>query len=232
METLAKSLLNIHILAGSISLFLFWIPAFSRKGGKTHNLAGHYYVVCMWLVVVTAMILSVINLVEEDYFMAGFLGYLSILTSAPLWYARAILKNKKRISNTYYYTFRALYWVIFLFALSLIVWSVVLEVQGPAVLMLIFGILGLTSFGNAAANYQQLTRRSNWIVTHLRGMFTTGIAAYTAFFAFGGRRFLGDILTDHWMVIPWVLPTIIGTLAIRYFTRKYTVARTQNLKVL
>jgi hypothetical protein len=37
---------------------LFWIPAIARKGGKTHILAGWFYVACMSMVVVTAFALS------------------------------------------------------------------------------------------------------------------------------------------------------------------------------
>ncbi|MDH3711027.1 MAG: hypothetical protein OER04_14125 [Cyclobacteriaceae bacterium] len=222
METSTNFILYLHIAAGSISLVLFWLPVINKKGGKAHSNIGKAYVMAMWIVVFTALALSIKNLFIQNYIAAAFLGFLSVLTSAPLWYAKAILNHKKEISRSYFNRFKALHTVIFFMATGLVIWSVLLKVQDNAILLLIFGILGMTSFGDAFSNYHKIRARETWIVTHLRGMLSTGIAAYTAFFAFGGRQFLGNILTDQWMVIPWVLPSIIGVLGIRYWTKKFT----------
>ena len=97
MEALDKIILFIHIAIGSISLLIFWIPVFTKKGGKLHNKAGKLYVYTMWIVVITAAFLSIINLLQKDYITAAFLGFLTLLTGHPLWYAVAILKHKKQI---------------------------------------------------------------------------------------------------------------------------------------
>ncbi len=222
MESIIKSLLFIHISAGAISLVLFWLPVITKKGGKLHNRMGKAYVMAMWVVVGSAFLLSVKNLIIQNYLAAAFLGFLSVLTSAPLWYAKAILNYKKEIDIDYFKRFKVLHTVIFFMAAALVVWSIALKVQGSAILLLIFGILGLTSFPEAFSNYDTIRTREKWIVTHLRGMLSTGIAAYTAFFAFGGRQFFGNLLTDQWMIIPWVLPSIIGAFGIRYWRKKYT----------
>lgn len=227
MEIIIKPLLLIHVLCGSISLVLFWLPVVTKKGGRIHNGIGRIYVVTMWVVVVSAFILSVANLLSGDYIAAAFLGFLSILTSAPLWYAKAILNNKKKITLNYFRKFKTLHLIIFFAGLSLVVWSLVLRIQGGAVLLLIFGILGVSNYFNAFASYAKIQAQQNWIITHLRGMLTTGIAAYTAFFAFGGRQLFGNIFSEQWIAIPWVLPTIIGTIGIRYWTNRYTRKKTQ-----
>ena len=87
--------------------------------------------------------------------------------------------------------------------------------------MLFFGILGLSAAGTILKDYKNPPKESNWFLTHLTGMLISGIAAYTAFFAFGGRSLFGHILTGHWMIIPWVAPTIIGVIAIKILKRKY-----------
>lgn len=222
METISNSLLFIHVGAGSISLVLFWLPIITKKGGRAHITIGKAYVIAMWIVVITAFLLSVKNILIQNYIAAAFLGFLSILTSAPLWYAKAILNHKKEMSRAYFNQFKVLHTVIFVMATGLVIWSILLKVQGAAILLLVFGILGMTSFNDAFSDYQKIRTREKWIVTHLRGMLSTGIAAYTAFFAFGGRQFFGDILTDQWMVIPWVLPAIIGAFGIRYWRKRYT----------
>jgi hypothetical protein len=58
---------------------------------------------------------------------------------------------------------------------------------------------------------------------HIRGTIISGIAAHTAFFAFGGRRLLVDILgmDTSLMFIPWVMPTLLGVIYAKYMRRKY-----------
>jgi hypothetical protein len=64
-------------------------------------------------------------------------------------------------------------------------------------------------------------RKANLIKAHLGAVIGSGIGAYTAFFAFGGARFLGEVLTGQWQIVPWVLPTLIGFAAIRLWSRQY-----------
>ncbi|MEJ2159038.1 MAG: hypothetical protein P8X53_00945 [Chromatiales bacterium] len=37
----------------------------------------------------------------------------------------------------------------------------------------------------------------------------------------GGSRLLADALTGQWQVVPWVLPSIIGTISISRLHRPY-----------
>ena len=46
----------IHIIVGTIGLILFWIPVFSRKGGKLHRATGVWYVRCVVVVTISALI--------------------------------------------------------------------------------------------------------------------------------------------------------------------------------
>jgi hypothetical protein len=222
MDLITKTLLFIHVATGGVSLVLFWLPVVTKKGGKIHNRIGILHVYAIWVVVITAFLLSVKNLMVGNYTAAGFLGFLTILTSAPLWYAKAILKHKKGITKAYFYGFKVLHTLIFVSGAGLVLWAILLKVQGAAILMLVFGILGLTAFPDAFSSFENIQSKEKWVITHLRGMLSTGIAAYTAFFAFGGRQFFEHILTDQWMVIPWVLPSIIGAFGIRYWRSRYT----------
>ncbi len=52
-------------------------------------------------------------------------------------------------------------------------------------------------------------------------MIVSGIAAYTAFFAFGARNYMASLLSDDWQILPWVLPTILGVIAIRVLLPRY-----------
>ena len=90
MEVLSKSLLAIHIFCGFCSIVLFWIPIFVKKGGNIHVKIGKAYVFLMWIVVLTAAILSIKNIIIGAYIMAAFLGFLSLITANPLWYGIAV----------------------------------------------------------------------------------------------------------------------------------------------
>ncbi len=222
METVSKALLSIHIFAGAVSLILFWLPIFTRKGGKAHRQIGKIYVLLMWIVVVTSAILSIKNVIIGYYEPAAFLGFIAIITASPLWYGIAALKQKRGVSANYIRTHLIFAWAQLVFGILLIIYG--LQIEGMGVLMLIFGILGSVNGGQALRSYyQQKKLEVDGYELHFSGMIISGIAAYTAFAAFGGRQFFSDILTGYWMVLPWVLPTIIGVAIIEYMKRQRLV---------
>jgi len=220
MEFLDKLLLIIHISAGFTSLGIFWVPVFTKKGSKLHNRAGRYYTYAMWVVVSTAAILSIINLIQGDVITAAFLGFLTILTGHPLWYAVAILKYKKDIPADLIRIRKIIVGLLVSGAAGLVLWSILLKLQGPSILLLIFGILGLTQLPILIRSTTKLQDNGNWIAAHINGMISSGIAAYTAFFAFGGSTFFEGLFTGPLIAIPWSLPSIIGSICISWQLRK------------
>lgn len=220
MESLSKILLSVHIFCGFCSIILFWVPIFTKKGGRAHVLVGKAYVYLMWVVVVSAFILSIENLLQAKYISATFLGFLTVLTSGPLWYGIAILKNKKTLSPFYKKTLFTHRMITVIFGAILLVYGIALKAQDFGILMIIFGILGLSGIGDIIKETKNPARQTNWLKEHYSGMIISGIAAYTAFAAFGGRALLGHIFTGNWMIVPWVGPTVIGIIIIRYMDRK------------
>ena len=55
-------------------------------------------------------------------------------------------------------------------------------------------------------------------------MIGSGIAAHTAFGAFGLRRLFPELETSSWAFIPWIAPSVVGTIAIVWLTRHYRQA--------
>jgi len=221
MDQLDKIILYIHIAFGALSLIVFWIPVLVKKGGDVHIKAGKIYVFTMWVVVITAIILSFINLYQGFYIMAAFLGFLSVITGHPLWYGMVILKHKKEVTPEVQRINTILNWILFAGGAGLAIWSIILKVEGQAILLLIFGIIGMSS---AFPLLFKAKKTKNWLAEHIEGLLGTGIAAYTAFFAFGGSRLLGHIFTDQLIIIPWILPTIIGVFGIKYYKKKLNLS--------
>ncbi|MEL7533075.1 MAG: hypothetical protein AAFN10_17290, partial [Bacteroidota bacterium] len=222
METVFNILLGLHITAGAISLILFWIPVFVKKGKGLHAKVGRFYVYAMWAVVGSAAVLCVLNIFRDRLIMAAFLGVITVLTAHPLWYAIAILKYKREVPVRIINIRRALSWVLFLGSVGITIWSIQLQLQGAAILLLIFGIIGIISSRPAFISVAKAQASANWLLDHLDGMIGTGIAAYTAFLAFGARSMMADLFSEQLMVIPWVLPTIVGTIIIRVMKNRYS----------
>ncbi len=216
---ISNLLLKSHIILGFISLVLFWIPMFARKGGKSHGKFGKLYVYAMSWVVLSAALLSIENALQGLYEGAVLLGYLTLITAHPLWYAMAILKNKRNVSERYRQSkliFDAL--VIICGALTL-AYGFYLGGEGGSILMIIFGFLGMTNIPDFVRDVRGIGQEQSWIIVHLSGMLTSAIAAYTAFFAFGSRTFF--TFSGYMAVIPWIMPAVVGLIFIGRYKKKY-----------
>jgi uncharacterized membrane protein len=216
MNTLTNILFYTHIISGGISLILFWIAICTRKGSTVHRKVGRYYVNAMWIVVFTAMLLSVHNLISGAPTLGFFLGFLALLTANPLWHGVASLEQKRTVSLSYRRKSLQFELALGLAGLMLCIYAFSVEHQTFKILMIIFGVLGMLSLPRAVSAWRTPQDKINWTAEHIEGMFSTGIAAYTAFFAFGGRTLFQDWLPGMWMVVPWITPAIIGTIGIRW----------------
>lgn len=221
MEAISKALLAIHVAAGFTSIIVFWIPIFVKKGGNIHRKVGKLYTTLMWIVVISAGILSIENFLLGQYISAAFLGFLVLITSNPLWYGIAILKHKKGISQSYKNMHMSFNILIVIAGILLLAYGIYLKGQQAGILMIIFGILGISTGKDILVMYRNPEEKSNWIKEHIAGMLISGIAAYTAFAVFGGRTFFAGLFSGYLSILPWIAPTIIGTIIIKYYSKSY-----------
>jgi len=227
MELLHKVLIWIHIPFGTLSLILFWIPVGVKKGGNIHRKVGWYYYYCMWGVLITAALLSITNTIMGNYMAAIFLGYLTIITSFPLWYSLEILRQPDGWTDRYFMIRKIFLAVMSLTGIVLaLIGFIVFKFQNMGTVMVFFGILGINTVRELVLTREQALKKETRLKMHIQGTIITGIAAYTAFFAFGGQRILMNVLhlDAQWMVVPWTLPTLLGFAYSRYMKRKYKVA--------
>ena len=226
METLAlidQYILYFHIFCGFSSLIIFWIPVFTKKGGTAHRKVGMAYVYTMGGVVISAAILSVINAIQGGWYMAAFLGFLSIITGHALWNGMAVLSRKRGLDDSYRRTNNLLDGITAVSGLALLIIGLATITQdGSSTVLVIFGILGILAAPRLIANLKNPPTESDWLWTHLSGFLTTGIAAHTAFFVFGGARMMAGIFDGYWVILPWIAPTVIGTIALRRMKKKYS----------
>lgn len=218
MEVLDRSLFILHVLTGTISLILFWIPAIAKKGSPLHIQAGKWYQYNMWVVLFTAFFLSMVNFAQGEAISASFFIFLTLFTAYPLWYAVAITHHKQGPNAQMLLIRKFLNGTILLFSLGMFAWYFFIPMN--VTLLMVFGMLGVVSSTKELFSTKVLQR--NWLDVHIRGMIFTGVAAHTAFFAFGGSRILGSSnLANSLVIIPWILPTIIGITMTRRALKKW-----------
>lgn len=236
MEIIHTLALYTHIIFGSASLILFWIAMTAPKGRTNHVKFGGFYHSAMYTVAISGAFTAVLVLwdpmtihgsrltdsgkqvafISHYRLFFSLLLYLSVLVYAALRQGTLSLKYKQQPSK--------------LQKPDVLLANITLIISAPALfyfgfdmnqkLPMIFSVLGLVS-GMSNLRYAFLASKNSkaWLREHIGAMIGTGIGAHTAFFAFGGRTLLSGI--GEWQMVFWIAPGIIGSIAIRHFTKKY-----------
>jgi len=239
MHTIHTLLVYIHIVVGALALPLFWMPVVAQKGSPLHVNSGRFYSYAMYIVSVTAFVASAMVLADPlgvrrpgQVFEPAraselaaafrttslFLLMLSVLVFTSIRHGLVALRMRRGTGTLAAPLHRAM--IVALGSLAVGVGAIGL-VKGH-LLLIIFGAIGsvaaVTMFRDTLL---KKPRPGQLVLAHLDGLISSGIGAYTAFFAFGGARLLGELLPGQWQVVPWVLPAIIGTIAINRLKRRY-----------
>jgi len=228
MDTLLKILLITHVSAGFTSLGLFFVPAFAKKGSKLHNNFGRWYTYGMWAVIITALLLCVIRYFQGEQVIALFLGFLALLTSRPLYFGIAVLRNKEGPSARMNRINTVLSTALLLLSPLLLFTGLGWVGDGGHPLLIVFGALGCAiTIPDFIAKLRGREKTYYWLHEHISGMGVSAIAAFTAFFAFGGSRIFGNLFTGSLEIAAWIAPTVIGVAFIRYY--KYRMKRPETV---
>jgi hypothetical protein len=221
----------LHLAAGTVALVSFWIPALTRKGGLVHRRAGRIYLWSMGVVVATALPLAAAFYVRGDWVLGTFLGYLGIITFTALWSGRRVLdfKPDARAFRTPVHAAIGVANAVTALVVLALAWTA--APPGFArTLLTIFPLIGISAAWDTWKFFRNPpVDRRWWYYEHFGGMIGSGIAAHTAFGAFGMRQIFPELHLGPWGLLPWIAPSVIGTLAIvlltRHYRRKFT-ART------
>lgn len=217
---------NLHLATGFIALAAFWLPLFTRKGGRFHRTAGWIFVGAMSVILVSAATMTVQRIVAGDRGFALFLGFLTLITFAAVRGGIMVLRRKAgpHLMRTPFDF--AILVLIFLAGLALL-WQWWLT-RFP--LLLVFGALGvLTAIPEMLAWRRPPPAVPRyWFYQHFENMIIAGMAAHIAFFAFGSTRIWPDLYSGQpwWlMLLPWVapFPAAFGAIALlkRYYRRRF-----------
>ena len=228
-----------HIIAGSIAMIVFWLPMIAKKGDKNHKKYGKIFVQGMYFVSVSGFLMTSLvlidpigvrvpernlgmeeayNLAYQNRVFAAFLFMLSILVFSSVRQSIMVLRAKanRELLRTPLHTGM----FVFMGLVGLIV--ALIGFKEEILLLQIFSALVVfSSVTGLHYNYKKTVKQREWLIAHLGNIMGAGIGAYTAFFAFGGSRLFSEFLTGSLQVIPWVIPGVIGSIAISTLSKKY-----------
>lgn len=129
---------------------------------------------------------------------ALYLGYLFIITAYPLWYTHEILKQHGEWSNRYFIVRKIFLAVLFASGIGMILMErLKYHFLGMGTMMGFFVLLAIPSGRDLFRPKPVAMQKEQRMKMHIQGTIISGIAAYTAFAAFGGSRILVDLLHFH-----------------------------------
>ncbi len=207
-----KSLLGVHIAAGSTAFVMAPLALLTAKGGKAHRRWGKVYFWSMAVVGSTAIVLALYRPVLFLALVAVFSFYAAFSAYRVLFH-----KNLPRGEKVTWPDWTA---AIFTFASSLSlallgVFKPVL-VQNLGIPSVVFGIIGMWLAGKSISQFlHPPEEKMFWWYKHLGNMLGSYIAAWTAFSVVT----IGRFVHGGWVI--WVLPTAIGIPAIALTTTYY-----------
>lgn len=243
MTQLHSLLVTNHIVFGAIALACFWIPVLARKGSRLHRQAGQVYVWAMYVVVASATIASLMVLLDPVgirqpgaelaadaaqrlAFRARsnslFLLMLAALVFASVRHGMLAVTARRRGTALGGPLHRLS--LLALGALGVVV-GVLGARAGNPLLMIFAALSALFAVSALRETLIEKPDAKRLLKAHFGGLIGGGIGAHTAFFAFGGARFMGDIMTGYWQLVPWLAPAVIGIAAIRWLERRQDESR-------
>ncbi|CAM4243190.1 hypothetical protein [Pseudoalteromonas byunsanensis] len=239
MEYIHKFAVYTHIILGSFALLLFWVPVIAKKGGGAHNRFGRYYNWAMYgtsILGVLACILVLadplsakpkgfadvqqqVQYIQQSRIFALFLLMLSLLVLASIYHGERVLKAKGNASLLR----TPLHLSLLILLLVVATLSLLVGIQFSQTLLIVFAGVSLL-VGTRMLRYvaQRNIAPRAWVIEHMGAMLGSGIGVYTAFSAVGGRHVFSYILGEQAVFLSWILPSVIGVVAISWGRRHYT----------
>ena len=207
ISEIAKILIIIHAICGSIALVAGTLSMIFRKGQKWHKLSGRVFYIFMTATAVSALIVAVM-----PGHVNPFLFTIGVFTWYLVWTGNAALRYKNKDVNIFLDKIVSL--IMFITGIGMVLYPYF--VYGKInIILSVFGVLGiLLALIDLNRFRSPETLRQVWLKLHITKMIGGYIAAFTAFIVVTGA-------------IPgiagWLLPTAPGLAVIFYWLRKVSV---------
>lgn len=207
METILNFSLIIHIISGFTALTSGLIIFILKKGNKQHKKIGRVFFYAMLMVIVSALLISVFK-------QNLFLFMIAIFSLYMNYSGYRSIQNKTLKPNS-------LDWIV----LGIGALNMIGMIYSLNIVLMIFGGISISLVIGDIRIFIKTTRglpipRMAWLRRHIGMMMGTYIATVTAFIVTAGPRTEWySSIQPQWL--PWILPSIVLTPLIMYYTKKY-----------
>jgi len=209
MKLFYEIALVIHIISGFTALVVGLLAILAKKGKYLHLKTGITFYYSMLLVAVTAISISILK-------SNMFLLHIGIFSFFMVYSGYQSIKNKSLKPGF-------LDWAVFLIALV----NSAFMIYSLKIPLMVFGGIG---FSLAISDFRifisvlqkKEIAKNQWLLRHIGMMLGSYIATFTAFLVVNLSAF-------NYAWIFWLLPTVIGTPLIIYWTMKYTIKKKATL---
>jgi hypothetical protein len=219
--TIYKTMLTLHVAAGTVALATFWMTAAMRKGSRPHILTGRTYLIAMLVVMASALPLALAAFQRGDAVLGTFLLYLVVITGSACWTAWRAIRDKHSIAQFVGPIFRVLAWLNIgagALVLALGLWKSQVILIGLSLVGLILGP-SMLRFARRESH-----DRRWWLVQHYASVLGGGAAAHIAFLNIGATRMVPPEWAGSVAVFAWFGPLIVSVAARVWLDRKYRMA--------
>lgn len=211
IEQILKILIYIHAFFGGLGLITGMISIFVKKGGINHKKAGKIFSYSMIISSTISLFVALMpNHKNQFLFLIGIFTIYMVLSGNRALSLRSKIKSKadnidKSISGIMLIT------SIVMIVIGII--GMIINTSTINILYLFFGGFGILLSLSDFKNFKTFTTNKNtWIKSHIGRMVGALIASITAFLLAG---------LNMTTVLVWIMPTIIGTAYIIYWSKKY-----------
>jgi uncharacterized membrane protein len=192
-----------HIISGMAALFSGFIAIVSSKGKMIHRKSGLVYFISMLTVCLSAVFISVMK-------QNTFLLHIGIFAFFMVFSGYRSIRNK---------TLKP-YWYDYLVLLLGLLNGFLMVISMKLVLM-VFGAIGAYFAISDARLFLKTNNnieipQNQWLIRHIGMMLGAYISTFTAFLVV-------NVSWNAFPWVPWLIPTIIGSPLIAYWTRKITL---------
>jgi uncharacterized membrane protein len=212
MDLLFKTLLALHIAAGTIGLTTGTINTIGKKGGKMHRIVGLAFLYSMLVVGGTAFILSVLH---PNYFLFIVGVFTLYMVCSGTRYMH--LKNLSKGQRPQWMDWLLTSFMLF-FGIAFLIFGIyhLSHKNTFGIVFIVFGAIGLRFVRTDFKNFSGKAKASNaWLLAHIQRMIGGYIATLTAFLVVNNTVLPG--------YIAWLLPALVLVPLIVIWVRKYKI---------
>ena len=215
MEQTIQILIYIHAFFGGIGLITGMFSIFVKKGGFKHKKTGKIFSISM---IISSMISLVVARMPNHENL--FLFLIGIFTIYMILAGNRALTLRNKIKSKADWIDKLVSGTMLLTSICMLVIGIIGMIQkiDNSVLYIFFGGFGAFMTIRDFQTFKTFTEKKNaWLINHLGRMIGALIASVTAFLVAG---------LNIKALFVWILPTILGTVYIIYWSRKFKDSNT------